>query len=518
MVRPVLSPAERDLKRLIQSRGTVDLSDYGASGDGVSDDTAAFQAAVDAVAGTGKILTGNGVYLLQSPVVPPAGRFELWGVHLVAGSAFPSGRAMVEFNRSGTFPHRDVSLVDCYFDGAQNAETLLEVTGTIRFKIRNCRFYEFSDVGISIPDTYQTHEITITGSSVVGVVDGPKGSGVGIGVDLVGTDHRIVDTEFAYCDTGIRLTSAMMNQVSGCHIYGCTTAGVHIVDGSFALGTQLRIDECYIDNNPIVIESCEYVAIADCQFLSTFNNQEFIVLKPQSSSQPVNGLCITNNQFRTNLSYSSTCVAVDTTDGTLATSGFTYNTWSGNTLSNVTSVGDLSWVTTGFYDTAPVERADVSGTTTRSILDDLVTSLSDYGLISDSTTPDTGAWTAWSPTFTGITAGNGTVSARYRVDGRTLHWHYQLVLGSTSAVGTNPKLSTPSGWEVYNTVQTYALGKAFAYDSSAGAFFEGGCYGFGDVLTTRIIFGSTTVDAATPFTWAAGDRLVASGTCEVEPA
>lgn len=133
-------------------------------------------------------------------------------------------------------------------------------------------------------------------------------------------------------------------------------------------------------------------------------------------------------------------------------------------------------------------------------------------------------WTAWSPTFTGITAGNGTVSARYRIDGRTLYWHYQIVLGSTSAVGTNPKLSTPSGWKVYNagnTVQTYALGKAFAYDSSAGTFLEGGCYGSDstdDVLTTRIIFGSTTVNAAAPFTWASGDILVVSGTCEVEPA
>lgn len=132
-------------------------------------------------------------------------------------------------------------------------------------------------------------------------------------------------------------------------------------------------------------------------------------------------------------------------------------------------------------------------------------------------------WTAWSPTFTGITVGDGTVLARYRIDGRTLHWHYQLVLGSTSAVGTNPKLSTPSGWKVYNagnTVQTYALGKAFAYDSSAGTFFEGGCYGSDstdNVLTTRIIFGSTTVTAAAPFTWASGDILVVSGTCEVEP-
>ena len=37
-----------------------------------------------------------------------------------------------------------------------------------------------------------------------------------------------------------------------------------------------------------------------------------------------------------------------------------------------------------------------------------------------------------------------------------------------------------------------------------------------NVLSTRLIFGSSTVTATSPFTWASGDILAFSGSVEVE--
>lgn len=132
------------------------------------------------------------------------------------------------------------------------------------------------------------------------------------------------------------------------------------------------------------------------------------------------------------------------------------------------------------------------------------------------------AWQDWSPSPTGWTTGDGTVQARYRVDGNTLFWWFQFTLGSTSAIGTNPKVGIPSGWTVHNdgVNQSRIPGQAVAYDSSAGTFYSGVCYAgdAGDaVLTTRIIFNTATVTATAPFTWAAGDILMLSGTVEVQP-
>lgn len=132
------------------------------------------------------------------------------------------------------------------------------------------------------------------------------------------------------------------------------------------------------------------------------------------------------------------------------------------------------------------------------------------------------SWSSWTPTYTNLTVGNGTVLARYRVDGRTMHFTFEFLLGSTSAIGTNPKIGLPSGWTIYDdgVNQSRVPFVAMAFDSSAGQWYSGAAVAgdaANDVLTTRIIFGSTAVAAGAPFTWAAGDILMTSGTAEVEP-
>jgi hypothetical protein len=130
-------------------------------------------------------------------------------------------------------------------------------------------------------------------------------------------------------------------------------------------------------------------------------------------------------------------------------------------------------------------------------------------------------WTAWTPTYTGLTVGNGAVVARYRVVGRTMFFHWQIVCGTTTVIGTNPKVVIPPGWLVHNASQLYVINPAMAFDSSAGVFHSGiaGAFDSSDnVLSTRFVFNTSTVTATAPFTWASGDVLAFSGTVEVEPA
>jgi hypothetical protein len=55
-----------------------------------------------------------------------------------------------------------------------------------------------------------------------------------------------------------------------------------------------------------------------------------------------------------------------------------------------------------------------------------------------------GDWTAYTPTYaTGITVGNGTVSAKYQQIGKLVNVRFQFTLGSTSAITGIPRISLP---------------------------------------------------------------------------
>jgi hypothetical protein len=58
----------------------------------------------------------------------------------------------------------------------------------------------------------------------------------------------------------------------------------------------------------------------------------------------------------------------------------------------------------------------------------------------------TGAWVSYTPTLTNVTLGNGSISAKYNVIGKTMHIQVKLTLGSTSSVTGAPRVSLPSGF------------------------------------------------------------------------
>lgn len=125
---------------------------------------------------------------------------------------------------------------------------------------------------------------------------------------------------------------------------------------------------------------------------------------------------------------------------------------------------------------------------------------SNWRIIADDSSP---TWISYTPTFSTGSLGNGTMVARYKLNGKTCHYTGILTLGSTTSFGGGAlALSLPFARQ--GTVSI--VGPAIFIDVSAGT----GGYRVAAVLesgTTAMIFvfDGGAVFSTTPFTWATGD-------------
>lgn len=128
-----------------------------------------------------------------------------------------------------------------------------------------------------------------------------------------------------------------------------------------------------------------------------------------------------------------------------------------------------------------------------------------------------GAWTTWTPTYANITVGNGTATASYIKIGKTVHFSYTLVLGSTSAIGTSPTFTLPTA--------AASSGKngftAYALDSGtsrvplfADTFGSTTIVGLFAVNTVGTYGAQSTISSTVPFTWTTSDELHVNGSYE----
>jgi hypothetical protein len=127
-----------------------------------------------------------------------------------------------------------------------------------------------------------------------------------------------------------------------------------------------------------------------------------------------------------------------------------------------------------------------------------------------------GAWTAYTPTLSVWTLGNGTITGAYCQIGKVVQFSVQITVGSTTTIGSSPTFTIPvnmSGtnpWNVRGYFRDISLGAAGIYDltarpSSLSTF--GGLY-------TGTNGQHLSFNATTPFTWASGDVLLLAGTYE----
>lgn len=129
---------------------------------------------------------------------------------------------------------------------------------------------------------------------------------------------------------------------------------------------------------------------------------------------------------------------------------------------------------------------------------------------------DLGAWDSWTPTWTNVTVGNGTVVAKFSRSGRTIRFRLRFTLGSTSAVGTTPIFTLPAtaaadyalewplgpGGLIHNGVKSWIGCVQFWSTTQAVLVRDDGAGAYGGISATS------------PFTWGTGDYFFVTGTYE----
>jgi len=129
-----------------------------------------------------------------------------------------------------------------------------------------------------------------------------------------------------------------------------------------------------------------------------------------------------------------------------------------------------------------------------------------------------GAWTAWTPSYTDLTIGNGTVTAVYSKIGRTVHFRYLLVLGSTTSVGTAPTISLPVALESSDSIiNSSGRGSAGGTDFLLVCRNNTGnatAFRVGTLNATTTYSAMANISATVPGTWATGNRMELNGTYE----
>lgn len=179
------------------------------------------------------------------------------------------------------------------------------------------------------------------------------------------------------------------------------------------------------------------------------------------------------------------------------------------------SSGRIPSVEGGIQPTIVDAKGDLIVATAADTVSRLAVGTNNHVLTADSST-STGlkwaaaekAWTSWTPSWTNLTVGNGTVTAKYRENSDTVDVILTLVFGSTTSVTGHVKLTPPIN------------------ASSKGFIYLNGQYrdtGSGDTMVWLQAENSTTFALSwanvanvawlsptyntTPWTWATNDEI-----------
>jgi hypothetical protein len=129
-------------------------------------------------------------------------------------------------------------------------------------------------------------------------------------------------------------------------------------------------------------------------------------------------------------------------------------------------------------------------------------------------------WTAYTPTVSNLTIGNGTLTARYALVGKVMHLYIAFTLGSTSSIG-DATFSLPSG---ITTSQPVERQIGVGSTSVMATFFFSLATYLQTSSTIRIrtlrADGNNThltaLSSTSPTTWATGNSFFINATLEID--
>ena len=118
-----------------------------------------------------------------------------------------------------------------------------------------------------------------------------------------------------------------------------------------------------------------------------------------------------------------------------------------------------------------------------------------------------GAWTTWTPSYTNITVGNGTVDARWCRIGKVVNVYWRFTLGSTSSIGAVPQFTLPVGADYPQRSSNGILTDQGTANYVGYAQIEGGTLYPSSILSNGTYASVGSVNSTTPFTWTNTDVM-----------
>jgi hypothetical protein len=183
---------------------------------------------------------------------------------------------------------------------------------------------------------------------------------------------------------------------------------------------------------------------------------------------------------------------------------------------------------TGIQPTIVDAKGDIIAATAADSVTRLAVGTNDQVLTADSTAATGLAyksaatlypWTSWTPTYTNLTIGNGTATARYQQIGKTINVYWKLVWGSTTSLTAYPLISFPATASYGN----FITGTSELIDTSAGIAILGGVYQEPGKTQFQPSFSTSNTTYTTnafitgntlPFTWTTSDEMICTFTYE----
>jgi hypothetical protein len=128
----------------------------------------------------------------------------------------------------------------------------------------------------------------------------------------------------------------------------------------------------------------------------------------------------------------------------------------------------------------------------------------------------TGDWTSFTPTFSGITIGNGTLTGKYNKIGKVMNVYVRLTFGSTTSITGTVILTIPgSGFPAIGTTCNIIYEDAgIGFYIGNAVIYSGSAY-LGSVRSSTTFAQHEGLTATTPMTWTNSDGIIFNASYEV---
>lgn len=236
--------------------GIVSVLQFGAVGDGVTDDTAAIQAAIDS--GATGIYVPKGVYAVRPLTISGKSGLQIYGTDVTFGSQFKLTQAGAIFNLNGS-SNVLLNKLGLFPDTALSGTEGVKINETSNIRITECIIYNFKGAGVRFTgtlgtqisgcivrdnlflsngkdgtsaqlDTYYANDFSYTGNQFGSLAPTTEFPAVGVRLDY-SSNGFFSDNLIWSCVNGANFTNSKYNRIvnnrfedscqNGCQIVAC---------------------------------------------------------------------------------------------------------------------------------------------------------------------------------------------------------------------------------------------------------------------------------------------------------